>query len=223
MRFPWPSVVVAVLAALVVLCSTPVPATVASGTPTPSPTLTPTPSPTPTQTPYPPHSSTITIQFVQGGEPTIAKLWTPIGRIWADDVGCQFPYPPVVVFVSEFVQDWPFSSADNPPQPPECTKGPPTRIRFEWKGDFGVISTEVLWTGTDIVTQLEVPVVSTTASASPSPGPTASPAPTPTPATLPEAGGAPGPQRAPTPLLNYALVVLTLGAVGAWKVARNRR
>ena len=171
--------------------------TASADTPTPSASPTPTPSASPT--PYP--QSTITIQFVQAGEPALVTLWQPISGLTADGVPCFLAIPAIVVTVGEYVTQWPLYP--DAPQPPECSKGPPTTLRFEFTGDFGTIATEFIWSGGDETFSLEFPLVTPTSSPTP-PGLT----PTATAASLPFLGASGSSQRGPSITALGALLVL---------------
>lgn len=170
-------------------------------TSSPTPTATPTPTPRPTSTPTPvPGSSTITIRFVRDGEPV-----TFTGNreaIVADGVLCQFPEPAAPYpFPSELNVPWPMGGAEQGlNQPAECTKGPPTTIRFEFSSEFGLLVAEFVWNGADITIEVEVPPLAT-------PTPSA-------PVDLPPGGGAPAiSSSADLPV--WAIVASGIAAVGA--------
>jgi len=173
--------VLAVLAAVslaaftAVSAQTPTPTPTPTPSPTPTATPTPSPTPTPTPTPSPVPTSTITIRFVRDGEPvTIDVLFT---RIFADGVQCLFPDTERWK-VSVLSRTWPLPPWSS--QPPECSKGPPTILRFE----FGGLFIEFLWTGGDVTMDIEVPPeVPVFATPTPTPAP---------PEELPITGGTPG-------------------------------
>jgi hypothetical protein len=157
MRFGW----VAGVGALVLIASLALGrlATAQTPTPTSGPTGTPSPAPSPSPTPYPVGSSTITIRFVTDGKPLEIATSAPL--VLADGVFCPFPViEPELRFSYALV--WP-AFAPNPGIPNGCTKGPPTSLRFE----FGALFTELVWTGTDVTVDIEVPAATQTATATP--------------------------------------------------------
>ena len=120
--------------------------TAGAQTPTPTEGPTPTPDASPTPTPYAGPTSTITVRFVRGGQPVSLSFLSFPGGVFADGARC--PYITTEAFnVSQFVTRWPLTDG-----PPECQKGPPTTLRFE----FGLLAIEFLWTGTDVLMDIEV-------------------------------------------------------------------
>ena len=177
-------------------------------TPTPSPTATPTPSPTATPVP----TSTITIRFVRHGEPVIIAIAFPVDDVFADGIRCNIPGPLAVYIaeVSEYSTSWPLL-LEQTGAAQECTQGPPTVLRFEIGSvDFGTLVAEFVWTGEDIVVDIEVP-------------PSATPTPTTTVEELPPTGGS-GPGRggdsAPwITLWTISAALIAAGTAVAWRLA----
>ena len=162
---------VTILAGAVWLLST----TVGAQTPTPTGSPSPTASSAPIPTPYGGPTSTITIRFIRDGQPVIIRGNRL--KILADGASCNFAEPGAPVdYGPVLTQLWPLDP-NFPPQPPECTKGPPTRLRFEFSSQFGLLATEFVWSGNDVNVDIVVPA--------------ASPSPTTTPpsALLPSTGG----------------------------------
>ena len=126
-------------------------ATVWAQEPNPTPTPIPTEVPTPTQVP----TSTITIRFVREGQPVTIGLSAPLHQLTADGVGCHIPIPAVVGPSSGYSINWPLLPV--PGQPLPCTKGPPTTLRFEFLGEFGLLFAEFVWKGGDMTVDIEVP------------------------------------------------------------------
>jgi hypothetical protein len=56
---------------------------------------------------------------------------------------------------------------DPPPQPFECTKGPPTVVRFEFGSQYGLLVAEFGWTGTNVTVEIQVPASTATATSTP--------------------------------------------------------
>lgn len=158
------------------------PSTADNSTPTASPPVSASPTPsasTPTPTPYAGPKSTITVRFVSDGQP-VTIVFGPPSAIYADGVRCHIIFVAVAVSESQsqFVIEWPLDTSSV--QPIECSKGPPTTLRFEFPGgESGLLSTQFVWTGSDVTTDIAVP-----------PGlvPTATPAVK----ALPSMGGPPG-------------------------------
>jgi len=175
-------------------------------TPTPSPTATPTPSPTATPVP----TSTITIRFVRDGEPVVISFGDPF--IFADGANCIDVVQADASGVQEgsaFSVAWPLTGADDPP---ECKKGPPTTLRFDFGTEFGSLIAEFVWNGGDIMEDVEVPQLAT-------------PTPTATVEELPATGGA-GPGRggdsAPwIALWTISAALIAAGTAVAWRLARR--
>ena len=181
--------------------------------PVPLPFIDPPPVPTPSPTLIP--QSTITIRFVRNGEPLEVTLSSPPSPPSADGVTCPHLQPAVVVVRSQHVELWPLTDGE---QPVECRKGPPTTLRFEYLahtpdlGETVWLTAEVEWTGTDLVTDIEVPaeyVVTPTPTSSPSP----------TPAQLPDVGGAPN--RDSSNRWPVALGLALVGAIGGLWLCRR--
>ena len=127
-------------------------------------------------------TSTITLRFVRDGQPV--TIFSIAGhKILADGITCLFPTADEEL--SEFLTNWP--AVAEPSQPLECSKGPPTTLRFE----FGGLFAEFLWTGDDVTVDVEVPAD------------TAVP-----PVGLPITGGPPGDG---TPTRNWVVVALVAG------------
>ena len=178
-----------------------------------------------TPTPYPAESSTITIRFVENGQPIFATFFKPLADLKGDGVTCFFSVPSTVVTASEFSLGWPLNP--DPLQVPECSKGPPTRVFFAFDGEWGRVSTEVEWVGDDVTVDLEIPVIATatpSAAASPTPpgSPTAAPVtPTTTPRQLPQTGGATKPNSNTPVLLTLAVIVSVLALAACIGFART--
>ena len=115
---------------------------------------TPTPSPSPTQYPQ----STITVRFVNGGQPVTVILGGMV--ISADGVDCPLGRPDVLWSASQFSMEWPYVPLTSVP---ECRKGPPTLVRLEFvagtPADDEVLrlSAEANWEGNDLVLDLNIP------------------------------------------------------------------
>ncbi len=97
-------------------------------------------------------TSTITIHFVRDGQPLEVNTKHP--AVIADGVQCPFVVIPESERLSSYTQVW---GGGSPTFPTECTKGPPTTIRFEFEMGFESLAVDVLWTGSDIDVNLEVP------------------------------------------------------------------
>jgi len=160
---------VLIAAALIVAVSAMLAQLTSAQTPTPSAAPTDTPSLSPSPTQYLP-KSTITIRFVSGGQPATISVGVP--KTYADGVFCDFPTTGQPAEPRSQVS-YPWPPNPSPNFAPECTKGPPTHLRF----DFGSFVADVSWTGSDITIDVEVPA----------PSQTAIPAP-----VLPKTGGLPG-------------------------------
>ncbi len=94
------------------------------------------------------------MRFVRNGQPVAVRLTQPLSNLTADGVICLIPITAEVVLSSEFAVNWPPTL--------ECDKGPPATLRFEflwWRtGDtFTTLSAEFVWTGGDMIVDLEVP------------------------------------------------------------------
>ena len=153
MRVGW----VVALGALALISSIALAQLTSAQTPTPTggPTDTPSPTPasTPSPTPYAGPTSTITVRFVRNGQPATVFAFSKI--IKADGVTCGFPS--IEGEISTFTVQWPLFATLG--QPTECSKGPPTTLRFEFSGL--ALFSEALWTGTDITVDVEVPATVT--------------------------------------------------------------
>ncbi len=152
----------------------PTPTLEPTSTPVPTPAPTPVATPTPSPTPYAGPKSLITVRFVRDGQPVRVLLATPLGGLSADGVGCPMPIPQWAGFFSGYDILWPLDPGayPEPPyrQPYECTKGPPTTLRFEFLSrDFGVLVAEFVWTGSDVTFDLEVPQLATSTPAATQP------------------------------------------------------
>ena len=143
-------------------------------TSTPPPTLTQSPTPnSPTPTVFPTYAgpqSRIRFVFIRQGVPVGISALTYPGSIRAEGVQClHLNYSTQEAF--GFEMSWPLSGISSS-QRYECLKAPPTLIRYEVSSQqFGLLSAEVLWTGSDQTVYIEV-----------EPG---------APAELPRTGGAP--------------------------------
>ena len=171
-------------------------------TPTPSPTATPTPSPTATPVP----TSTITIRFVRNGEP-VAVYPLQLDVIFADEVACVGGRLDADSRgVGVFSISWPLDSGEL-----ECTKGPPTTLRFEFlAGEGQSIDAEFLWTGGDITVDVEVP-------------PLATPTPTATVEELPATGGPPSQEPLPLPVEEVLIVATFLMSAAVFLALQSRK
>jgi hypothetical protein len=173
-----------------VSAQTPTPAPTPTSTPTATPTASQTPTPTPTATAVP--TSTITIRFVRNGEPV--SFVGNLGHVLADGVSCQVAVTDAPIEIRPVIKvPWPLGDGDE--QPPECMKGPPTTVRFEFGGEFGSLAGEVVWTGSDVTLDIEVPPLVAT--------------PTATAGDLPPTGAAPGERSSTLPIV-VALVIAAL-------------
>lgn len=135
---------------------------------------TPTTSATPSAsvTPYP-LESTIEIRFVFNGEPVEVFLVEPIRSIQSDGQVCAVPIPGTASFYPGYTTKWP------PPalavREPECVGGPPRSIQFEFQSPAAIFSTTLIWSGSDVRADLEIPPqLAPTATPSSSPSPTPS-------------------------------------------------
>jgi hypothetical protein len=164
---------------------------------------TPTPEPTPTASPTPYPQSTITVRFVHDGEPVVARYST--ARQIADGVPC-FGTAALGGEGGEFLIQWPL--APSPDQPLECSKGPPTSIRFEFEYGGGLhFSAEILWDGGNKTVEVEVPAEAIYQVPSPSVSPS------PSPVGLPRSGASTSQTRFPGELIPGILgLVFLLGA-----------
>jgi hypothetical protein len=163
MRVAW----VLVLGAPVLIASIGLAQLTSAQTPTSGPTDTPAPTVSPSPTPA--TQSTITIRFVQAGQPVVIR--GNLTSIIADGVQCQFPIPGAAIDIGPIVTfTWPLNNGL--PQPFECTKGPPTTLRFEFGSQYGFLATELIWSGNDVSVDIVVPA-QTTAIPSPTGGPAA--------------------------------------------------
>lgn len=184
----------------------PTPTVSASPTPTASASLSPTPTPVP--------KSTITIRFVQAGEPVEVMIGAI--HLSADGVLCPILRPDEVVARSKHVEGWPLDADEFPT---ECRKGPPTSLTFTFFAltpdldDSLFLTGEVIWTGVDVTKDIDVP---------PGFALPATATPTMTPAEFPSTGGesADADSDVLTIRLAFAvtvatgLLVLTAAAVG---------
>jgi hypothetical protein len=176
-------------------------------TPTPdgAPTDTPSPDPSPSPTPFSGPTSTITIRFLSHGQPV--TIHGNRLAILADGVACNFVEPAAPYDIGPVVTSpWPLS--DPPPQPLECTTGPPTLVRFEFASQFGVLFAEFPWTGTDVTVDIHVQGSSVT--------------PTSSPVELPSTGKVQAADRPPYALLTLLLLSLLTGALAPALLKRRR-
>lgn len=158
-------------------------ATVGAQTPTPAGSPSPTASVVATPTPYGGPVSTIAIRFLQNGQPTTVNLAAPLHRLVADGVVCPVAIPQAAGPYSGYSIQWPLVQI--PEMPTECRKGPPTTLRFEFNSNFGILSSEFVWSGSDVTANIEIPGPTTPSNlASPSPA-------SPTVRGLPGTGGGP--------------------------------
>ena len=101
--------------------------------------------------------STITVRFFNGGQPVTIILAGP--NISADGVGCALAHPAALSTVSQYSMEWPLA----PSSVPECEKGPPTLVGFDFvmgspAGDEILrLSVEANWQGNDLVFDLSIP------------------------------------------------------------------
>jgi len=154
-------------------------------------------------TPYP--QSTITVRFVNNGQPVTAAM-AHMGRS-ADEVECPVFQLGAISTVSQFSMPWPVAELS---RAPECQKGPPTLLRFEFllttpAGDEGLrLSLEATWEGNDLVLDLNIPDPFVFA-------------PAPNPNGLPSGGGPPEGGSTPAVILIVAgVALLALSAAGAF-------
>ena len=191
------------LVVLVLLGGSAIDASIASGG-----TRTATPSPTP----YP--QSTIRIRFISDGQPVLVWLSEPLGGIHADGVLCDIPITAEVVLVDGFTGVWPLGGG----LPTECTKGPPTTLRYEFHASTALVA-EFVWTGQSVTLDLEVPE---DVAVTPTPAPFNA---TNTPAELPPGGGRPDSQSDGA-FLTVAILgsmIATLGLGAGWLNRSGRR
>jgi hypothetical protein len=171
MRIGW----VAVLGILLVAASFGLARLTSAQTPTPTggPTDTPSPTASPSPTPYSGPTSTITIRLVTNGHQVTVLRTSQYPVIVADGVICRMPLEPAVsveIPSTGYSTDWPL--APEVVQPVQCSKGPRTNLRFEFRTTTLVLVAELVWTGENLTADIEVP---------PSPAPTS-------PASLPDTG-----------------------------------
>ena len=199
----------AVLLAFAILClalsnaraQSPTPSDTASATPSPAPTTASTPSTTPFAEP----TSTITIRFVQNGRP-VAIHGNRL-RILANGIPCVFPEPAAPYEIGPIrTESWPLAASSE--QPSECSKGPPTTVRFEFSSEFGLLTGEVTWAGADTILDIQVPG---TGQAGP-----------PSPASLPTTGGVPRDQNLTNVWLAAAAICSGFMAFLSGLLARKR-
>jgi hypothetical protein len=106
---------------------------------------------------------------VRNGQPATITLGSPISALFADGVLCKLPVALAVPIQSSgYSTAWPLSA--QPDQPFQCTKGPPTTLRFEFSSEFGRLISEFAWTGSNVTVDIELPALQ-----------------------LPRTGGSPGP------------------------------
>ena len=131
-------------------------------------------------------TSTITIRFVRDGQPVTVLLAAPLRRLTAEGVPCPIAITPAGVKSSGFSVDWPLLPAGG--EPLECSKGPPTTLRFEFLTVTvsGVLSAEFVWTGSAVIFDIEVPSEIPIITPTPTPPPPEELPPT---GTAPEKGG----------------------------------
>jgi hypothetical protein len=133
-------------------------------------------------------------------------------KILADGAQCQVAIPgapvdigPTVIFT------WPLSGFA---QPPECTKGPPTALRFEFGSQFGFLIAETVWSGSEISVDILVSSLDTL-----------SPTPTPGTSQLPPTGG-PAPPSGRYWLIvtmaAFALSAATILGMWTWQKCSDR-
>jgi hypothetical protein len=104
---------------------------------------------------------------VRHGEPVTVWLSEPLGSIHADGVLCDVPITAEAVLVDGFTGVWPLGGGF----PTECTKGPPTTLRYEFRASTTLVA-EFQWTGGNVAFDLEVPEGVVVATATPPAGPT---------------------------------------------------
>ena len=123
-----------------------------SETDLPSATLTPTTSESPSTN----GSSTITVRFVNDGQPVNVILGTAVNRITADGKNCG--PGGVLVYIARsapgFVTTWPMREDL---VTAECTKEPPTELEFRFQHELGPFIATVHWQGDDVSVDVEVP------------------------------------------------------------------
>jgi hypothetical protein len=145
---------------------------------------------TPTPSPFP--QNNIVVRFVEGpdAQPVDILLDGEITRLLADNVDCTPDHASGEVSTSEYSLLWPLQGTG---LPPECTKGPPTTLRFEFTN--GRVFTpgpmvEGTWTGSDLEVLYETSGELASSTATPSASVVSgSPTPAPSIAKLPAAGG----------------------------------
>ena len=128
-------------------------------------------------------------------------LGSPISFLLADGVLCKLPFSPAVLIQSSgYSSGWPLATEAG--QPFECTKGPPSNLRFEFTSEFGPLVAQFVWNGVDVTIDIEVP------SAAVTPAPSAP--------ALPRTGGAAN--STPSPADNWlaaTAIPAILGLVSA--------
>lgn len=201
----------------VVSGQTPTPTESPTTSATPTATAGPTASPDPAATPYP--QTTITIRFVRNGQPVIVTILPERTAIvlggGVDFVDCSQHLSSVTANVSEYKTAWP--KPLNQGFPPDCSKGPPTTMRFSFLtptrhlNPFGIV---VTWTGSEIVADLEVPADIPLVSPSPVVAPQ--------PASVPSTGGQPHAGGIDPLLIAVAATAVAVAIVSGYLVITRR-
>ncbi|MCH8813696.1 MAG: hypothetical protein IH957_01180 [Chloroflexi bacterium] len=179
--------------------------------------------------------TTVGVRFVHDGELVPIWLGQALGAPTADGIGCGILTAAIPIFTQAETFSWPLKALG---VPHECSKGPPTILRFEWfawgPADGTHLEVEFVWEGCDLIYDLEVPDFLVGAQ-SPAPWPTPNVTATPmvpvpcdtstptisapstiaTPAELPNTGG--GPDEGPVPLLLIGIALIgTTIVLAAW-------
>jgi hypothetical protein len=94
-------------------------------------------------------TSAILIRFVRDGREVDVDMFEP--AIFADGVKCLFPRVPESSRRSTYSMGWPV-----PGFAPECGKGPPTTIRFEFTSELGLLTVELVWSGQDVSRDIQL-------------------------------------------------------------------
>ena len=102
-------------------------------------------------------SSTITIRFVNDGQPVDVILGARVNEITADGKDCGPSGLGVVILrrASGYVRSWPMTPEKTVNE--ECANGPPTELTFMFAHERGPFIATVNWQGEDVTVDLEIP------------------------------------------------------------------